>query len=79
MKIEIKDARKKIGELLYIAKMGEEVILTRRGIPEGKIIALNNKDSGKKGLPNLTELYESLKMTGKSLSKIVIQEREQRN
>jgi len=78
MKISVKEARKKIGDLLDRAKKGEEVILTRRGIPEGKIIAFENKDCGNKGLPDLSDLHESLKTSGKPISELVAQEREER-
>jgi len=78
MKISVKEARGKIGNLLDRAKKGEEVILTRRGIPEGKIIAFENKDCGNKGLPDLSDLYKSLKISGKPISEIVAQEREER-
>ena len=78
MKVTIQEARKKIGKLIDRAKKGEEVILTRRGIPEGKIIAFENKDAGNKGLPDLSDLYKALNISGKSLSKIVVEEREER-
>lgn len=78
MKVSIKEARKQIGYLLDRAKKGEEVILTRRGIPEGKIIAFENNDSGNMGLPDLSDLHESIKVSGKPLSEIVLEEREER-
>ncbi len=79
MRVGIKEAREKIGDLLDRAKMGEEVILTRRGVPEGKIIAFDKMDCGNKGLPDLSDLYESFNATGKPISEIVTQEREQRS
>ncbi|NIP39739.1 MAG: type II toxin-antitoxin system prevent-host-death family antitoxin [Candidatus Dadabacteria bacterium] len=76
--MSIKEARKQIGNLLDRAKKGEEVILTRRGVPEGKIIAFKNNDSGNKGLPDLSDLHESIKISEKSLSELVVEEREER-
>ena len=42
------------------------------------LIAFENKDAGNKGLPDLSDLYKALNISGKSLSKIVVEEREER-
>ncbi len=79
MKISIQNARKKIGKLIDLASQGEEIILTRRGKEEAKIISLANSKVHK-NVPQLDDFRKTVKPKGKPspTSKLVTKEREER-
>ena len=78
MEVSVKEARKNIKYLLDRVNKGEEVIITRRGKAEAKLIPIEDKEAGNKELPDLTRFRASIKVKGKPLSQIVIEERNKR-
>lgn len=78
MEVSVKEARKKIKYLLDRVNKGEEVIITRRGKAEAKLIPIEDKEAGNKGLPDLNKFRALIKVKGKPLSQIVIEERNKR-
>ena len=78
MEISVKEARKKIKFLLDRVNKGEEVIITRRGKAEAKLIPIEDKQAGNKGLPHLDKFRALIKVKGRPLSQIVIVERNKR-
>ena len=78
MEVSVKEARKKIKYLLDRVNKGEEVIITRRGKAEAKLIPIEDKEAGNKELPDLNKVRASIKVKGKPLSQIVIEERNKR-
>ena len=78
MEVSVKEARKNIKYLLDRVNKGEEVIITRRGKAEAKLIPIEDKEAGNKELPDLNKFRALIKVKGKPLSQIVIEERNKR-
>ena len=64
--INLKEARKRLGQLVEAAERGESVVITRRGRRVARIVPAAQKK--RRGLPDLTELRASLKVKGRSLT-----------
>ena len=71
--INLKEARRRLGDLVNAAERGESTVITRRGRKVARIVPLDRKP--RRGLPDLTEFRASLKVKGKLLSEIVIDSR----
>ncbi|MBT8339730.1 MAG: type II toxin-antitoxin system prevent-host-death family antitoxin [Desulfatitalea sp.] len=68
------DVQKNFAEVLRKIKAGEEVIVTRRGVPVAKITALGAKQN-----IDWPDFYrESIELKGKPLSEVVTGNREER-
>lgn len=78
MEVSVKEARSRIKYLLDRVNKGEEVIITRRGKAEAKLIPIEDKEAGNKELPDLNRFRALIKVKGKPLSQIVIEERDKR-
>ena len=68
LEVNVREARSKLSLLLDKVERGEEVIITRRGKKIARLAAL---DSGE-CLPSLKKFRNTLKTTGTSLSKTII-------
>ena len=68
LEVNVKEVRSKLSMLLDKVERGEEVIITRRGKKIARLAALESGDR----LPSLKKFRETLKTTGISLSKTVI-------
>ena len=67
--VNIKEARRRLSELVGRAAHGESVWITRRG---RKVARLDPADSDRAGgLPDLTEFRKSIAVRGKALSRTV--------
>ena len=79
MKISAKEARKRFSEILNLVSVGEEILITRRGNVEAKLIRHEEKDQAKKKkrFPDLTAFRESIEIKGEPLSETVIRNREE--
>ena len=73
LNVNLKEARKRIGDLVNAAERGESVIITRRGKKVARIVSANERSAG--GLPELAKFRASIAVKGKPLSRIVIAKR----
>ena len=64
--VNLKEARKRLGELVGAAEHGESVVITRRGRQVARLVPIEKKVSGR--LPDLTQFRASIKVKGKSLT-----------
>jgi len=71
IEISVKEARSKLSRLLDRVEKGEEIAITRRG----EKVALLVSPEKKKKLPKLATFRSSLKVSGKTLSETLIEER----
>lgn len=72
MEISVKDARRRLSALLDQVKEGGEVVILRRGKKVARLVP--PQDEGKL-LPSLEGFRSSIRITGKPLSSMVIQGR----
>ena len=71
--INLKEARRRLGDLVTAAEHGESTLITRRGKQVACIVPVDRK--GRRGLPDLTAFRASIKVKGKPLSQVVIDSR----
>jgi prevent-host-death family protein len=76
-RISLKEARKRLGDLVKAAERGESVVITRRGRKVARLGPAEKR--AVKGLPDLTAFRASLKVGGRSLTReLLAQRREER-
>lgn len=68
--VSLKEARKRLGELVDAAEHGESVVITRRGRQVVRLVPAQSKKREK--APDLSDFRASIKIKGKSLSQTVI-------
>ena len=73
--INMKEARKRLSELVSAAESGESVVITRRGRKVARIVPPERKRL--KRLPDLTAFRASIKVKGRSLTDELIAMREE--
>jgi len=71
LEVNIKEARSKLSSLLDKVERGEEIIITRRGKKIARLASLESNEC----LPSLKKFRDSIKITGTSLSKAIINSR----
>ena len=71
LEVNIKEARSKLSSLLDKVERGEEIIITRRGKKIARLASLESNER----LPSLKKFRDSIKITGTSLSKTIINSR----
>ena len=69
----IREARRRLSDIVAAAEQGQSVVITRRGRRVARICPVEPVE--RKGLPDLTEFRRSLKVKGKPLSQVVIENR----
>ena len=75
--VSLKEARKKLGDLVGAAERGESVVITRRGRRVARLVPVEPEP--RRGLPDLTAFRASLKIKGRSLTEeLLAQRREER-
>lgn len=75
--INLKEARRRLSELVKAAERGESVVITRRGKEVARIVPPAMRPL--KGLPDLTEFRASIKIKGRSLTEeLLAMRREER-
>ncbi len=72
--VSLKEARKRLGDLVRAAELGASVPITRRGKTVARLVPPDTKPSRTKA-PDLGAFRASLRAKGKSLSRIVIDSR----
>jgi prevent-host-death family protein len=68
--VNLKEARRRLSDLVRAAERGESTVITRRGKTVARIVPA--KATSAKGLPDLREFRKSIQVKGKPLSKTVI-------
>jgi len=68
--INLKEARRRLSELVDAAERGESVIITRRGKEVAKLVPPTA--ANRPQLPDLSAFRSSIKIKGKRLSRVVI-------
>jgi len=71
--INLKEARRRLSDLVSAAEHGESTVITRRGKKVARIVPMEVKSSRR--IPDLTEFRNSIKLKGKPMSRTVIEMR----
>ena len=72
-KVNIREARRRLSEIVDAAEQGESTVITRRG---RQVARVEPVQAGKgRPLPDLSEFRSSIKLKGKALSKVVADRR----
>jgi prevent-host-death family protein len=74
VEISAKQARRDLSTLLKQVEKGDEVVVLRRGKQVARIVPLRGQE---RYLPSLSEFRASIKIKGKTLSKVVSHAREE--
>ncbi len=74
-RVNLKEARRRLGTLVRAAGRGESIVITVRGKEEARIGPIEGKSL--KRLPDLTEFRKSITLKGKPMSATVIEMRRQ--
>ena len=74
MEINVKEARRRLSNLLDLVENGEEIVITRRG---KQVATLIPTLSGNLRLPNLAEFRSSIRISDGSLSASILAARNQ--
>lgn len=69
--VNLKEARKRLGDLVRAVEHGESVAITRRGKTVARLVPADEEPSRKKA-PDLGRFRASLGTRGKSMSQVVI-------
>jgi prevent-host-death family protein len=72
--IGLREARKRLADLVRAAEHGEAVVITRRGRRVARIIP-DRPEKSRAGFPDLTEFRKSIKLKGKPMSRTVMEMR----
>ena len=67
--VNLKEARRRLGDLVKAAEQGESTLITRRGRKVARVVPVEK--SPRKGLPDLAALRASITVKGKPLSETV--------
>lgn len=73
--VPLKEARKRLGDLVRAAERGESTVITRRGRTVARLVPAREPKA--KGFPDLTEFRNTIKIKGKPLSETVIKMRKE--
>lgn len=73
--INLKEARRRLSEIIDAAERGEATVITRRGKRVARIVPLEPKR--RKKFPDLSAFRATIKMKGKSLSQTLIDMRKE--
>ncbi len=68
--INVREARKRLGDLVDAAEGGDTIVITRRGRQVAVLGPV--KPRGRRKLPNLAAFRASVKVKGKPLSRVVV-------
>ncbi len=68
--INLKEARRRLSELVDAVERGESVVITRRGREVAQLVP--SGPAAAAGLPDLTAFRSSIEVKGKGLSRVVM-------
>ncbi|MBU2602414.1 MAG: type II toxin-antitoxin system prevent-host-death family antitoxin [Actinobacteria bacterium] len=69
--VGIREARAEITSLLEAAEAGEDVIITRRGIPMARLVAISGEPARRIAFPSRVELRRSLPSSDRPSSRLI--------
>ena len=72
--IKLKEARARLSDLIQAAEHGESTTITRRGKAVARIVPFERTAAGNRA-PDLSTFRASLKMKGKALSQVILENR----
>ena len=73
--VNLKEARRRLGQLVDAAERGETTVITRRGKEVARLVPMHEQPLP--GLPDLAEFRASLKPKGRSLTDELLAQREE--
>jgi prevent-host-death family protein len=73
--VNIREARRRLSDIVDAAQRGESVIITRRGRKVARVAPV--VPAGDRTLPDLTDVRASIAIKGKGLSRTVTKTRDQ--
>ena len=73
--VNLKEARRRLGDLVKAAEQGESTVITRRGKKVARVVPVEKKPL--KGFPDLSAFRASTKVKGKPLSETVCDMRDE--
>lgn len=68
--VNLKEARKRLGELVTAAEQGESITISRRGRAAARLVPVNR--SGRARFPDLSDFRRSIRLRGAGLSATVV-------
>ena len=71
--VSLKQARERLGDLVRAVERGEPVVITRRGREVARLVPVERSRRGR--LPDLTAFRASLRVSGKSLTRELLDQR----
>ena len=71
--VNLKEARRRLGDLVRAAEQGESTVITRHGKTVARIMPAARKR--RRGFPDLTEFRRSITLRGKPMSETVAEMR----
>ena len=71
--VNLKEARRRLGDLVRAAERGESVAITRRGKTVARLVPA--VEGSGRGLPDLADFRRSIRLKGEPMSRTVIAER----
>ena len=77
-KINVREARQRIGQLLDKVIAGEQIIIMRRGKPVARMSVVDRDELDKCKFPNRQEFRNSLPAAGKSAAQLLREMRDER-
>lgn len=72
--VNIREARRRLGEIVDAAERGESVVIVRHGREVARVTPIAS--AGNMCLPDLSEFRKTIRCKGKSLSKTVVEARD---
>ena len=73
--VNMREARRRFSEIVNAAEHGKSTVITRRGQQVARVEPV--RPSKRKPFPDLTEFRASIKVKGKPLSQVVIDQRKE--
>ncbi|MDY0168000.1 MAG: type II toxin-antitoxin system prevent-host-death family antitoxin [Thermoguttaceae bacterium] len=73
--VNLKEARRRLGDLVRAAESGESVTITRRGREVARLVPIEPKRA--KRPPDLAAFRASIEVRGRPLSEVVIEARQE--
>ena len=77
-KVSIREARQRIGQLITAASTGDNIIITRRGKPVAKLVAINTHDKDQLSFPDRHEFRSSLPLSKNTGAQLIREIRDER-
>lgn len=77
-KVSIREVRQRIGQLITAVSTGDNIIITRRGKPVAKLVAINTHDKDELSFPDREEFRSNLPLSKKISAQLIREIRDER-